>query len=42
LPYKSTKDDWDTPAWRCQQFGLRPKQHFQLAYIADPSTNRFD
>jgi hypothetical protein len=42
LPYKSTKDDWDTPTWRCLQFGLRTKQHFQLAYISDPSSNRFD
>ncbi len=42
LPYKSTKDDWDTPTWRCLQFGLRTKQHFQLAYVSDPRSNRFD
>ena len=42
LPYKSSKDDWDTPTWRCLKFGLRTLQRFQLAYIADPDSNRFD
>jgi hypothetical protein len=42
LPYKSNKDDWDTPTWRCLKFGLRTLQRFQLAYIADPESNRFD
>jgi acyl-coenzyme A thioesterase PaaI-like protein len=34
LPYQSNKDDWDTPAWRCLQFGLRLKQQVQVEYIA--------
>ena len=41
LPYKSSKDDWDTPTWRCLKFGLRQMQRFQLAYVADPAKDDF-
>jgi ferredoxin len=34
LPYKSSKDDWDTPAWKCLEFGLRIQQEFQIEYLA--------
>ena len=34
LPYKSSKDDWDTPAWKCLEFGMRIEQPFQIEYLA--------
>ena len=41
LPYKSSSDDWDTPAWKCLSFGLRVKQNFQIEYSAPYGTNEF-
>lgn len=41
LPYQSKKDDWDTPAFRCLQFGLRAKQFVQFEYAAPIGSNEF-
>lgn len=41
LPYKSSGDDWDTPAWKCLSFGLRVEQNFQIEYSAPYGTNEF-
>lgn len=41
LPYQSTKGDWDTPAWRCLQFGLRTKQQIQVEYSAPIGAHEF-
>ncbi len=41
LPYKSTKTDWDTPTWRCLQFGLRIKQSIQVEYISARGSSEF-
>lgn len=42
LPYASTKEDWDTPAWRCLQFGLRGTQRVQVEYSAPRSSAEFN
>lgn len=42
LPYKSNKDDWDSPAWRCLTFGLRTKQSVQVEYLSERGSDRFD
>jgi len=41
LPYKSTSEDWDTPAWKCLSFGLRIEQHFQIEYAAPRTSGEF-
>jgi len=41
LPYQSKKDDWDTPAFRCLQFGLRAKQHVQFEYASPLGSGEF-
>ncbi len=41
LPYKSSKVDWDTPTWRCLQFGLRIKQSVQVEYISARGSSEF-
>ena len=41
LPYQSTKTDWDTPAWRCLQFGLRSKQRVQVEFSAPIGSGEF-
>ncbi len=41
LPYKSSAEDWDTPAWKCLSFGLRVKQTFQIEYAAPFGENAF-
>lgn len=41
LPYQSTKDDWESPAFRCLQFGLRMKQHVQFEYNSPIGSGEF-
>ncbi len=41
LPYKSNKTDWDTPAFRCLQFGLRVEQRVQFEYNAPINSDEF-
>jgi hypothetical protein len=41
LPYQSKKDDWDTPAFRCLQFGLRAKQYVQFEYASPLGSGEF-
>jgi hypothetical protein len=41
LPYKSSSDDWDTPAWKCLQFGLRVEQNYQVEYASARGSNEF-
>ncbi len=41
LPYQSSKEDWDTPAFRCLQFGLRMKQEVQFEYNSPHRSGEF-
>jgi hypothetical protein len=41
LPYQSTKEDWEAPAFRCLQFGLRMKQNVQFEYSAPRGSSEF-
>ncbi len=41
LPYKSTSSDWDTPAWRCLELGMRGEQRVQLEYLAPVGGREF-
>lgn len=42
LPYKSSAEDWDTPAWKCLAFGMRIEQSFQIEYAAPYGEERFE
>ena len=41
LPYKSEGADWDTPTWKCLEFGLRSEQNYQIEYSAPRGENMF-
>jgi hypothetical protein len=41
LPYKSKKEDWETPAWKCLEFGMRSEAPFQIEYAAPVGKNEF-
>lgn len=41
LPYKSSSEDWESPAWNCLVFGLRGVQAFQIEYSAPIGANEF-
>lgn len=41
LPYKSKGEDWETPTWKCLQFGLRTLQNYQVEYAAPVGSSEF-
>jgi len=41
LPYESTAEDWDSPTWKCLNFGLRQQQSFQFEYRAEQDKGTF-
>jgi hypothetical protein len=41
LPYTSKGEDWESPTWKCLQFGLRTEQKFQLEYSAPAGKREF-
>ncbi len=41
LPYQSKGEDWETPTWKCLQFGLRTLQHYQVEYTSPVGSSEF-
>jgi len=41
LPYESSAEDWESPAWTCLAFGMRIEQPFQIEYEAPYGEERF-